>query len=233
MTSTDSGEKMITRNILFDELGISWDNLWISSGNIGYKPEGQLLQIFESVKSEIASLCRPSYSYAYSTCTMTSPVGLYLDGRILETGPIISRYFSKVEKVAVYVGTAGVSFENYQRRLSAEGDMVRAFFADVVGTAIVDRVGIILFQDIEKEQSVLGNKVGYSYSPGNCLWPVSGQHGLFSFLEQTPCGVRLTGSSLMIPVKSISGIIGIGPSLERERSRCDDCNIKDCFKRRK
>jgi hypothetical protein len=52
---------------------------------------------------------------------------------------------------------------------------------------------------------------------------VSDQHDLFSLLPEDFCGIRLTESAMMVPVKSVSGIIGIGPGVERVDYQCKNC----------
>ncbi|RPI00292.1 MAG: hypothetical protein EHM64_17280, partial [Ignavibacteriae bacterium] len=51
---------------------------------------------------------------------------------------------------------------------------------------------------------------------------------LFSFLPKRFCGVALTESALMIPIKSISGIIGVGEHVNYKPYFCDECGRKDC-----
>jgi hypothetical protein len=36
----------------------------------------------------------------------------------------------------------------------------------------------------------------------------------------------------MIPIKSVSGVIGLGPEVAREEYECKLCDLKDCFQRR-
>ena len=70
------------------------------------------------------------------------------------------------------------------------------------------------------------------YSPGYCGWRVTEQHLLFGMLPDRPCGIELTESSLMYPIKSVSGIIGIGSRVERKPYGCAICRNTACYKRR-
>lgn len=51
-------------------------------------------------------------------------------------------------------------------------------------------------------------------------------------LPDRPCGIELTESSLMYPIKSVSGIIGIGSRVERKPYGCTICRNTACYKRR-
>jgi hypothetical protein len=61
---------------------------------------------------------------------------------------------------------------------------------------------------------------------------VKDQFKLFSLLPENFCGIRLTDSALMIPIKSVSGIIGIGENVERKNYPCEICNMKDCYRKK-
>ena len=79
-----------------------------------------------------------------------------------------------------------------------------------------------------RQMDEFGLKITNRYSPGYCNWPVSDQQILFLLLPEKFCGVTLTGSSLMIPIKSVSGVIGIGASVKMKEYTCDTCGMKDC-----
>ena len=72
------------------------------------------------------------------------------------------------------------------------------------------------------------------FSPGYCGWHVREQPDLFSlFPTPHPCGIHLTDSCLMVPIKSVSGVIGIGPNVKKLEYSCGLCDYKNCYKRRK
>ena len=88
----------------------------------------------------------------------------------------------------------------------------------------------------EKKIAASVKPIGWSltnrYSPGYCDWPVSDQHNLFSLLPAGFCGITLTSSALMVPVKSLSGVIGVGSGVKRGAYQCSICDLKDCYRRR-
>ena len=67
------------------------------------------------------------------------------------------------------------------------------------------------------------------YSPGHRDWNISEQMNLFSLLPDNFCGVTLSKSLLMNPIKSVSGIIGVGKSLKQNRYQCNLCNDMNCL----
>ena len=77
-----------------------------------------------------------------------------------------------------------------------------------------------------------GMRISNSYSPGYCGWPVSDQQQLFELFPPQICGVELNSSSLMSPVKSVSGVIAVGSQVQKMPYGCAICGRKDCYKNR-
>lgn len=222
---------MFTRkSITFRELGIDLGNIWSVTGNDGYVPDAQSQALFESVAGEIAAACRPEYGYAVFRSEGVDKDSIRLGGRCFHVGAIIASYLKQAEEFALFVATAGVGFEALQRRLHAEGDIVRQFFADMIGSEIAEAAGRILSEELAAEQGRRGFSISNSYSPGYCGWHVSDQHALFALLPDSPCGITLNDSSLMTPIKSVSGVIALGPKVEKRPYGCAICGKKDCYK---
>lgn len=150
-----------------------------------------------------------------------------------QIGRIIERQLRGAEAYALFICTAGTAFEEYQQRLKDEGDMVRVFIADALGSVIAekcaDQMEIALQESIDK----LGWKHTNRFSPGYCGWHVSEQQILFPLFNGHTCGVQLTNSSLMVPIKSVSGIIGLGTEVRHLDYTCGLCDFKQCYKRKK
>ena len=83
-----------------------------------------------------------------------------------------------------------------------------------------------------EEQAERGLKITNRYSPGYCNWPLSDQQSLFAFVGENPTGIELSPSCLMHPIKSVSGIIGIGKEARRRAYGCVVCQNKTCIYRK-
>lgn len=70
------------------------------------------------------------------------------------------------------------------------------------------------------------------FSPGYCGWHISGQRRLFERLRPESIGVKLRQSYLMDPLKSVSGVIVVGPrrifQFDDDFSFCDKCQTHSC-----
>lgn len=143
-------------------------------------------------------------------------------------GKIVIRQIKQSEKAAVFACTIGSAMENWSRQIMRDGDPVQSYLIDAVASMITEKVVEKLHECIKEKMSLNNLKITNRYSPGYCDWPVSDQHQLFSLLPENFCGIRLNKSALMIPIKSVTGIIGIGQDVKFEKYICDHCSKSDC-----
>lgn len=147
-------------------------------------------------------------------------------------GNIIARQLRGSEAYALFIATAGAEFENYLRRLKREGDEVRVYIADALGSVIAERCADALECQLQASIDKLSWHHTNRFSPGYCGWGVEEQQVLFPLFVTHTCGVSLTEGSLMVPVKSVSGIIGMGAEVTRKDYVCSLCNYDKCFKQK-
>ncbi len=141
---------------------------------------------------------------------------------------VVSELVHSVE-IALFVATAGAEVTNRCRELYKAGDTLTGFVLDTLGSMVAEKAAEKLADIIEREVSAQGWQVSVAFSPGYCDWNVAEQQLLFSFFPRDFCGVTLSPSCLMSPVKSVSGVIGIGPSLRREFNKCKRCGDPNCM----
>jgi hypothetical protein len=157
---------------------------------------------------------------------------LMIEGVALDVQKVVAGQLGRSEGAAVFVCTAGPGIGRLARRLIAEGDPFTGFIADTIGSLVVERAMDVVQGLIEHAMAARGLRITNRYSPGYCEWHVSEQQKLFSLLPRGFCGVTLTESSLMQPIKSISGVIGIGAAVRRVPYTCRLCELEDCLYRR-
>ena len=144
---------------------------------------------------------------------------------------IVFGQLKKADSLAVFLSTAGAEISIRTRKAMAEGDPLTGYIYDIFGSIVVDAAADRMQGKLEETILSAGKKITNRYSPGYCGWNVSEQHKLFRLVPDNFCGIRLTDSALMDPVKSISGIIGIGESVRYNPYRCSFCEMKDCVYR--
>jgi len=113
------------------------------------------------------------------------------------------------------------------------GDLLKGYVYDVIGSEVVEAAADMMQEGLRKSMAALGKEITNRFSPGYCGWDVAEQHYLFSFFKDNFCGITLTESALMNPVKSVSGLIGIGEHVKYAPYQCHLCDDKNCIYRKK
>jgi hypothetical protein len=144
---------------------------------------------------------------------------------------IVYGQIKKSDSIAVFLCTAGEGIGIRSRKAMEEGDLLTGYIYDVVGSKIVESAADLMQNELEKTAISSGKKITNRYSPGYCGWDVAEQHKLFQLVPSNFCGIRLTESALMDPIKSVSGIIGIGENVKFNPYTCNLCNSKNCIYR--
>jgi len=110
-------------------------------------------------------------------------------------------------------------------QVDAQEDLVAKYYLDVIGNVAVSAAR----KSLEKSLQARYGLEGMSFmSPGSLEdWPLEEQRPLFDLFgdRQTPIGVSLNSSCLMIPAKSESGIYF---PTEVPFYSCQLCDRKDC-----
>ena len=204
---------------------------------LGYKrePASQIVSdVIDELLPALPSLCRIRFGFSIVPPERYSnaPSSLRCGGVDFLPGRIIAKRFLRTTSAAVFVATAGPKIEEWSHQLMAEGDMLKGFIVDTAGSEIVEQACDHLELKLADVVHSLGWNLTNRYSPGYCEWNVAEQHKLFSLFPPGVCGVQLTPSALMVPIKSVSGIIGLGAEVQREAYTCAVCDLQDCFRRR-
>jgi hypothetical protein len=147
-----------------------------------------------------------------------------------QIGKIIFQQLKHSSQIATFVCTAGVGIEQYSRTMLAGNEPLKGFIADIMGGVVVELAIDKIQQSLNDDMNTKNLKITNRYSPGYCGWATAEQHKLFSQLPTT-LGIRLTASALMQPVKSVSGIIGIGADVKFNPYTCQICEATHCVYR--
>jgi len=131
-----------------------------------------------------------------------------------------------IQKVFPYIMTIGAELEH---AASSGGDLLRQYYLEEIANLVLEQGAAWL---AERLQARWGIPLLSNMSPGSLEdWPITEQSKLFSLFGDTEktIGVRLTDRFLMLPRKSISGILF--PS-EEGFTACELCPREVCPSRR-
>lgn len=157
---------------------------------------------------------------------------IILENQVFNVGKIVFNQLKKSGSAALFLCTAGPEIGLRSKQAMKEGDLLTGYIFDVMGSEIVEAATDLMQEELRKSAEQEGFKITNRYSPGYCGWNVAEQHKLFTLFPDNYCDIRLTPSALMDPVKSVSGIIGIGTSVRNNPYTCRMCDMNDCIYRR-
>jgi hypothetical protein len=167
------------------------------------------------------TLLKPRAVYEIAYTGQKEEATVEVSGAIFHSA-VLRRNLNEANKVFPYIITVGPELE---RAAAEQGDLLRQFYLEEIANLALEQAAAWLSARLE-ERHGLGPLS--SMSPGSLEdWPITEQPKLFSIFGDTErlVGVRLTDSMLMLPRKSISGILF--PSEEGfiacqlcERERC-------------
>lgn len=257
---------MTYKELTYTDLMITPSELYEQMGYKDHVPDEAVLAETERIVQEVSQFLRPRFCFFVTRAELSVEKEELVAAQRFAIGRIIARQLRGSEAYAFFICTAGMEYEEFQQRLMRQGDMVRVFIADALGSVIAekcaDQMEVALQQSVDK----LGWKHTNRFSPGYCGWHVSEQQRLFPLfrpvptvalssaadaraeaesrqpaavtdnerhaMATNPCGVMLTDSSLMVPIKSVSGIIGLGRQVRHLDYTCGLCDFKQCYKRK-
>ena len=221
--------------LAFEELNISDSELYEAMGYGTSMPDEVVRNEAQALLKRIRSLTVPRFEFFLTDGTLCpEDETLLINQETFHIGKIITRQLRGSQQFAFFTASAGVEFENLQHKLEEEGDMVKCYLADCMGSVIAEKAADCMEAALQQAIDALGWKHTNRFSPGYCGWHVREQPRLFAlFPTPHPCGIRLTDSSLMIPIKSVSGVIGIGPGVRKLEYTCGICSYEQCYKRKR
>lgn len=215
-----------------DDLLVVDQELYRSLGFKDSVPDGYMLDFIRQLKLEALSVCVPRFGYRYVSGKQTDKHSLVVGGRTFVPEAIIVNCLRNSDFFAGIVASVGKELDEWIERKRSGGDVMEAFVADALGSVIVESIVAWGLALIESEMKDWDLGTTNSYSPGYCGWNVVEQQLFFSLLPEGFCGISLTDSCLMLPLKSVSALVGIGKNVEKRPYGCAICRKKDCFKRK-
>jgi len=145
-----------------------------------------------------------------------------------KVGNIVFNELKSSDKIIVFTCTAGKPICDYAKQ-EYKTDVLKGFLIESLANVIVetamDKIQDLMREEYRSRNLLISNR----FSPGYCSWNVSEQHKLFQILPKNFCGVSLTESALMQPIKSISGFIGVGEKIKYNHYKCKFCTQKQCI----
>lgn len=222
---------MVQRVCTLSELNVDMQEVYLSMGYGEVMPEKLIREMIEAIYSEIDKICRPQYLFTIHQGEVLNNISINISGERFTTGKMITSFLKGAERFCVFTTSSGIEYDEYKKKLRKTSDPLKEFIADSIGSVVAEAC----VSKVSEELMLLkgDEEFTFPYSPGYCGWKLTEQRKLLSLMPDKPCGITLTDSCLMMPIKSVSGIMAMGKNVLRREYGCSICdNIKNCYKRK-
>ena len=148
-------------------------------------------------------------------------------GQITLNGSIFSSALPNATELAVILCTIGPNLENKVTEYVGRGEPLRGMLLDGIGSAAVDSLSQEACKLITGIASSQGHQASSPFSPGMSGFPITEQRQLFNLTSPERIGVSLSISGVMVPLKSVSMVVGIGQGMivRTQAEICARCNL--------
>lgn len=157
-----------------------------------------------------------------------TPEEISIPGTNYNTGKTIVKMLKGARQYVFFMATAGPEPEKLAKTLIAEGQYLEGYIVDLIASFLAEAAAQYVHDYLKELLARKDCKITNRYSPGYCGWKVDEQQKLFSLFPEGSCGITLSESSLMFPIKSVSGLVGAGPEVSFRDYTCELCSMKDC-----
>lgn len=220
-------------NINTDNIRIDKNEVLRYLGHRGQEVDKNTDAMIDSCIGEILRISRCRYVYRIFDTKIElyndEPCIELTDARLRLTGKDIYRHLKDCQKCAVMAVTLGIEADN-GIRIAQSTDMLKAVILDSCATELIEKVCDEVEGKIKSEAAVCGFGTNFRFSPGYGDLPITTQRDLLKALDaDRKIGLTLTASSIMIPGKSVSAIVGFTKSSSKNNSRstCDICSMRE------
>ena len=199
-----------------------------------YEPSSRIKSLVNDYIENYHNLVESTYSYTFRDIESVDGNRVYLSDSVILESKVISNLCKKCDRLAIFIMTIGSYLEEMVDYLSENGLVLQATVLDAIGSGAAEQMAGLIEDRIRNVATMHDQRISRRFSPGYCDWNVNQQEMIFKLLNDDTAGVSLTDECLMIPRKSVSGIIGIGDMDSEVESfnPCVTCNRENCPGRR-
>lgn len=221
----------VSQSVSFPSLSIDTPRVLVAMGYGNAVPDTPILEQIDRMIGEASEHCEASYAFCVDDAALVADT-IRVGSTLFDVGRIIARSLRGSKSVAIFTATAGIHFQRWMDSFGEPDDLLNRFIADSIGTEVAEAAAGVMQQAVAGWASQQDMKHTNRFSPGYCGWHVQEQHKLFSLVGEDNYSITLTASGLMYPIKSVSGIIGLGPDVRLIDYTCKLCDFQFCFRRK-
>ncbi len=191
------------------------------------KRNPRLAEVAQRAIDTGCSLLEPAAAYSRLKVLSCTHEQVRLEGGHFLSGKTISQMLAPAEQAVVVICTIGGMLEAFISEVMPE-DPIFGLALDGYGSAAIETLAEEACAYIAAQAASDGLKATVPLGPGIEGWPVEpGQGQIFAIAPAQEAGVNLTSSSLMLPQKSLSLVIGLGKDIDSSGKVCDYCTLRE------
>ncbi len=185
-----------------------------------------ILELITRVKKD--RLLEPAIAYEIHPITEMGHRQFSLEGNIVVHGPLVPSLLPEAKELAAVVSTIGPRLEKQVTKYFDRNKPLEGLLLDGIGSAAVDSLIEEVCKFMTAEALSRGYQASSPISPGMPGLPITEQWQLIKMVPAREIGVSLTSSGVMVPRKSASMVIGIGPQMRiwTRDEVCTHCSLR-------
>lgn len=197
----------------------------------GARVRPEIKKVIIELLGEVAAdkLLEPSVVYEIYPITGFESERVTLeDGKAVE-GALLPALFPEARELLVLIATIGPQLEKRVTEYTKQYGALRGVVLDGIGTAAVDKLIPEAMVIIAAEVAARGYEISSPVNPGMPGFALTEQPNLLKLASAEKIGVSLSSSGVLIPRKSASMVLGVGPKMTRwtQAEVCARCSFKN------
>lgn len=202
-------------------------------GYRGQKIDDSLQVILDDCIGEVVDISKESFIYEIFDIERRKEGLCLIGSTLILQGEAIRSHLQKAEKCAVMAVTLGLEVD---RRIAfySKTDLTKSLVLDACAAAAVEALCDMVQDEIAVKAMTMGLEITSRFSPGYGDFSIDIQREIVKVLRTyEKIGLSVNESSIMIPRKSVTAIVGMQQEKCSEQShKCSSCEDKYCLYRR-
>jgi hypothetical protein len=174
-----------------------------------------------------AGLVSPAIAFDYFQVGVRTERKAQVGGVLFDLGRHAG-LLAQAQEAFLAVMTIGPRLEEESRALQTSGRALDAFLLGEAGVFVVGRLIERCHRIVEQEAASRGWGVSAELAPGQLAgWAIAEQKLLTGLLDVASIGVVVTDAGMLVPQKSASMMVGMGPEYDSNQvcSPCEFCDM--------
>ena len=179
---------------------------------LGYRRPAQVpekvARLIDEIMEKGRGFLAPRSVYGLFDAITPEPGLSLIGGTLRSASQSLHDRLAGCRRAVLFAATVGPEVETWSRELMESGEMTRGLLADAFASSAAIALGLEVETIAAAVLAAESLKATRRFAPGYGDWSLGDQAPLCALLDVGRIGISLTEDFLMLPAKSISGVIG-------------------------